>query len=414
MRRHRAARLALCAAAGLLSCGEEAPRVVEPPEPVPFTARAVVTGLDRPVLVGAPQQHEGLWIATKPGIIHVLPPDGPLTVFLDISNQVKPVNNGGFHGLASFAFHPQYGSNGYFYVVYTHSNLALRLSRFEVRPDDPWVADAASERVILSLPREFGSIHDGCHIAFEPSTGYLFMSVGDGTAGGLGGSERARDLATPWGKMLRIDVDRPDPVSLRPYSIPPGNPFVGVAGALPEIWSRGWRNPWRFSFDASTGDLIVADAGQSDWEEVNWEPAGAGGRDYGWSLLEAGHCTPRLPVSCDPDSVAAANGLTRPVFEYEHASGDVAFCAVIGGYVYRGTAIPNLNGRYFFADYCNETAVWSFEYVGGQVHNLEPMSDVLGIPHGFATTSFGLDGFNELYFMDWWAGRIFKIVPIDG
>jgi hypothetical protein len=398
--------LALVAATG---CEKDE---VAGPAPVDFTARRLVSGLDRPACVAAPAQEPGIWIVLKPGRILYLGPDSTLTTFLDITDRVTPPDRRGFLGLASLAFHPAYRDNGVFFVLYVDRvNYDVRLSRFRAQTGNLHVGDPASEEILLAWDRPLGAMHDLCHLEFEPRTGLLFVSFGDGTAGGEGGSESARDLSTIAGKMLRIDVDHQDPGLA--YAIPPGNPFLDVPGARPEIWARGFRNPWRFCFDPETGDLYIADVGQAAWEEVNVEPPGNPGRDYGWNFLEGDACS-RIDPDCNVDSLVAVHRLTRPVYVYGHdiQTGPGCSGAVIGGYVYRGRAIPNLYGHFLFADYCVGGYVWAFRYRNGRVRDARSLQEDLDLPLGVNVSSFGRDGFGELYIVAWYGGSIYKIEPV--
>ncbi|HEU5305070.1 MAG TPA: PQQ-dependent sugar dehydrogenase, partial [Gemmatimonadales bacterium] len=278
-------------------------------------------------------------------------------------------------------------SNGRFIVHYTDAAGDTRLSSFQVS-SDPDVADGASEQVILSADQPYSN-HNGGQVVFGPD-GFLYLGLGDGGSGG-DPEGRGQDLSDLLGALLRIDVE-----SGSPYAIPSDNPFIGVSGASPEVWSYGLRNPWRFSFDRATGDLYVADVGQNRFEEINVSPAidGAGkGLNYGWSLMEGAHC---FTSGCDP------SGLALPTFEYGHSEG----CSVTGGYVYRGSAIPSLQGHYFFADLC-QGWVRSFRYSGGTATEL---TDWPSLSTGTSIVSFGQDAAGELYVIEP-GGRVLKIVP---
>ena len=403
----------------LASCGQEdkiTTPVENPPDPIDFTARPVLTGLDRPVLVTAPPHTAGIWIVLKPGKIIFQDADSSVSTFLDITDRVSPPDPiTGFSGLGSMAFHPRYATNGSFFVVYVDNvDFDVRVSRFQARSGNAHEADPASEEIFLAWDRPMTAIHDICHLEFEPSTGYLFVSLGDGTEGSVAGSQLARDLGSLAGKMLRLDVDRSDATRGTRYSIPPGNPFVDVPGARPEIWAKGLRNPWRFSFDHVTGDLYIADPGQATWEEINIEPPSTPGRDYGWSLLEGSHCSPLNRV-CNAESLMSALELTPPEHEYFHdiQTGRGCKAAIIGGYVYRGQAIPDLWGEYLFADYCVEGYVRSLRYSDGWITRSRSLRERLMLGPGINVSSLGRDGFGELYIVAWYGGTVLKIVPID-
>jgi len=363
-----------------------------------LTTVKIASGLAKPVFLTAPladttrlfilEQHTGLIKIYKNGAI--LP-----TPFLDIHDQISFGNE---QGLLSLAFHPDYQNNGYFFINYTNTSGTLIISRFTVSGANPDIADGSSEQVILIIP-EPESNHNGGTLAFGPNDGYLYISVGDGGGGGdnHGVIGNGQSIDTHLGKILRIDVDHGSP-----YSSPADNPFVGQNG-LDEIWAYGLRNPWRISFDRSTGDLYIADVGQSLWEEIDVQPfSSTGGENYGWRLKEGFHCY--NPASdCDP------GGLTDPVTEYNHSAG----CSITGGYVYRGCAIPDLQGTYFYADYCGAT-IWSFTYDNGSIVDSTDLTAELDPPGADAInliSSFGEDAFGEIYILDHLDGEIYKIIP---
>jgi glucose/arabinose dehydrogenase len=238
--------------------------------------------------------------------------------------------------------------------------------------------NAAAERVLLTVKQPFSN-HNGGMIAFGPD-GYLYIALGDGGSGG-DPQGNGQNLATRLGKLLRIDVDGGDP-----YAIPADNPFAdGAGGAMPEIWALGLRNPWRFSFDRQSGGLFIADVGQNEFEEINAEPAGQGGRNYGWNIMEADRCF--------GGGGCSRRGLTLPVAVYSHDQG----CSVTGGYVYRGAAFAQLFGGYVFADYCS-TTVWAIDAdraLAGESLNPIEMGSL-----GFTASSFGEDEAGELYVVE--------------
>jgi len=265
---------------------------------------------------------------------------------------------------------------------------------------NPDLADPKSARTVLTVAQPQLN-HNGGMLAFGPRDGYLYISLGDG-GGANDPGNHAQNRNSLLGKMLRIDVDRRDPGL--GYAIPPTNPFKGVAGTRDEIWALGLRNPWRFSFDRLTGDLYIADVGQSAREEVDFQPASSkGGENYGWRCMEGNACTGLTGCTCN------AAGLTLPVFDYTHAQG----CSITGGYVYRGCAIPGLSGTYFFADFCSNR-IWTFRVVGGKAVGVQERSAELAPGGGLgiqSITSFGEDGRGELYLTDLYGGELFKIVP---
>lgn len=373
----------------------------------PLTTVRVASGLTRPILVThAPGDTSRVFIVEKRGVIRVLE-NGVLlgTAFLDIDARVTGgTTDFSEQGLLGLAFHPNYAVNGYFYVNYTGTSGSgdTFVSRFSVT-GNPNVADPNSELILMSFDQP-QSNHNGGWIGFGPNDGHLYIGTGDGGNSndvGTGHHEpggNSQWLGTLLGKILRIDVS--DPAS---YTIPDDNPFVDTAGALPEIWAFGLRNPWRNSFDRDTGDLWIADVGQSAWEEVNVQPAASlGGENYGWRCREGMH-----DFDFDDDCPNAT--LVEPIHEYSHALG----CSITGGYVYRGCAIPDLAGTYFFADYCAGT-IWSLRYSGGVVSDFTNRTAELDPAGALAIgdiTSFGEDALGEIYITDQPGGEVFKIVP---
>lgn len=347
----------------------------------------MASGLSFPLYLTAPPgDATRLFIVEKTGTIRIVK-DGTLlaTPFLDISGQVS---GGGEQGLLGLAFDPNYASNGRFFVHYTDPDGNTRLSNFQVSAN-PDIANAGSEQVILTATQPYPN-HNGGQLVFGPD-GLLYLGLGDGGSGG-DPQGRAQDRSDLLGSILRLDVQAGSS-----YSVPPDNPFIGQAGVRPEIWSYGLRNPWRFSFDRGTGDLYIADVGESRFEEVDVSPAAGGagkGINYSWNIMEGNHCF--STGQCD------RNGLTSPPHEYTHSQG----CSITGGYVYRGSAIPALQGLYFFADFC-QGWVRSFRYIGGVATEL---TDWRVLQPGGSITSFGEDAAGELYLMTS-SGRVFKIVP---
>jgi glucose/arabinose dehydrogenase len=304
--------------------------------------------------------------------------------FLDIVSLVG--SDGIEQGLLGLAFHPDYVNNGFFYVYYTDKEGDTVVARYTVSADNPALADPASAKTLLAFDQPYAN-HNGGQLAFGPD-GYLYIGTGDGGSANDPHNNGQR-LDTFLGKILRIDVDGGDP-----YAVPADNPFVDEASARPEIWSYGWRNPWRFSFDRQTGDLYIADVGQNQYEEVNFEPVGApGGLNYGWRLMEGLHCFD--PSDCDP----ATRGLVLPIVEYDHSLG----CSVTGGYVYRGAQFPTLTGVYLYADYCSGI-IW-----GLRLEADGSWSQAELLPSGFRVSSFGQDEAGELYVADH-VGNLLRIV----
>jgi len=255
--------------------------------------------------------------------------------FLDISDRI--LSSGNEQGLLGLAFDPDYINNGYFYVNYTNKDGSTQISRFKVNNNYPNKASAGSEKFILRIEQPFNN-HNGGTTRFGPD-GYLYIGMGDGGDAG-DPNNNAQNPQSLLGKMLRIDVHHGNP-----YSIPPDNPFIDSINYKKEILDLGMRNPWRWSFDAKTGALIIADVGQDLWEEIDYQQSTSAGKNYGWRCYEGNHAY--NTSGCNPKSFYKA-----PIYEYEHsaATGD---CSIIGGFVYRGKKYDSFKGKYFFTDYCS-------------------------------------------------------------
>jgi len=354
-----------------------------PLEQLNLTLKPVASGFAKPLyLTHAHDQR--LFVVQQAGQIMII--EGGVTrptPFLDIKTRVG--SNGNEQGLLSVAFHPNYQKNGLFYVNYTNLEGSTTIARYNVSAD-PNVADEISEQILLTIPQPYSN-HNGGHILFGPD-GYLYIGMGDGGAAN-DPHNNGQSLNTLLGKILRLDVDTGSP-----YGVPQDNPFITTAAARPEIWSYGWRNPWRMAFDAATGDLYVADVGQNQYEEVDVELAGSGGgQNYGWRLMEASHCF--NPTSCDPATLK----VVMPIAEYPHSQG----CSVTGGYVYHGTQFPQLNGVYLYADYCTGT-LWGLRHeADGSWSQAELLAS------GKIISSFGLDAAGELYLIDHRSGEVWQV-----
>ncbi|HWR82856.1 MAG TPA: PQQ-dependent sugar dehydrogenase [Candidatus Deferrimicrobium sp.] len=360
----------------------------------PLTAQLAVSGLSSPVYVCSPPgDRNRLFIVEQGGRIRIHKNGSLLPVpFLDIHTIIS---TGGERGLLGLAFHPDYAANGYFYVNYTNVAGNTVIARYQVSAN-PDSANQNSAFTILTVAQPFSN-HNGGMLAFGPVDGYLYIGMGDGGSGG-DPQNNAQNPQTLLGKLLRIDVD-----GGVPYSVPPDNPFVGAPDTLDEIWAFGLRNPWRYSFDRAAGDLYIGDVGQNALEEIDFQSnTSSGGENYGWRLKEGTSCY-NPPSNCDPAGV-----LIDPIHQYTHG-GSPFRCSVTGGYVYRGCAIPDLQGTYFFGDYCSGQ-VWSFRYNGSTVTEFQDRTTELGLP-AVSVSSFGENANGEIYIVAYNLGRIYKIVP---
>jgi glucose/arabinose dehydrogenase len=374
-------RILLCLPA-LATCDGGGPSGGGPPGQANVRLQRVVDGLQSPVFLTAPANDARLFIVEQPGRIRVVQNGALLpTPFLDISSRVSA---GGERGLLSVAFHPQYASNGTFFVNFTDTRGDTRIERFRVSAD-PNRADPASAELVLTVAQPFSN-HNGGLAAFGPD-GKLYIGMGDGGGGG-DPQETGQDPMRLLGKMLRIDVD-----AARPYAIPADNPNAGRTDRLPEIWAYGLRNPWRFSWDRTANVLYVADVGQNRLEEINAVPAGQAGLNYGWDEMEGSDCF-------EPSTGCSRTGKVLPVSEYTHSDG----CSVTGGYVSRGQDLPSLRGHYFYADYCDGW-IRSFRFAGSVATeprrwDLENVGNI---------SSFGEDARGELYVVSH-GGAVYKLV----
>jgi glucose/arabinose dehydrogenase len=344
--------------------GIEQAQVTEPLLPVSYFPLILLDDLDGELILGLSPFAAGLndpvgivqagddrlFVLERAGKVRIIRPDGTVlpTPFLDITGRVGASTSE--EGLLGIAFHPDYANNGFFFLNYTNTTAAIRrtrISRFSVTTD-PDIADPTSEEILLTVTQPFQN-HNAGYIMFGPD-GYLYLPLGDGGGGG-DTQNNAQNPASLLGKVSRLDIDSgpglaPDCVGLGSgdYTIPADNPFVdGPGNSCDEIWLSGFRNPWQSTFDSLTGDLYIGDVGQGLWEEVSFEPAGsAGGANFGWRCYEGNH--PYNTAGCGP-----MGQYVFPIFEYGHTGGN---CSVIGGYVYRGKANPDMAGHYFLTDYC--------------------------------------------------------------
>jgi glucose/arabinose dehydrogenase len=373
-----------------------------PAQPAPdVSIPLLIGGLTYPLgLVNAGDGSGRLFIVQQQGRILIW--DGTKllpTPFLDVKSllpaacQADP-GQCGEQGLLGLAFHPDYASNGYFYIDYTGVNGDNTVARYRVTSTNPNVANASSGTVLFAIPDPYTN-HNGGQIQFGPD-GYLYVGTGDGGAGG-DPQFRAQNRGVLLGKILRIDVDATGAVPCgqtdpAPYGIPADNPFASSGTACHEIWAYGMRNPWRFSFDARNGDLFIGDVGQGLYEEVDYQPGSSGGgENYGWNRMEGFHCY-------NPSTNCNDGTLTLPILEHDHSQG----CSVTGGYVYRGSLSPQLYGVYVYSDYCSGK-IWGAtrDNAGNWTKRQVATSQYV--------SSFGVDDAGELYVVEH-SGSVRRIV----
>lgn len=386
----------------------------------PLTTRRVALGLNRPVFVThAPGDESRLFIVEQRGVIKILDLASEVvlaTPFLDIDTLVTgPTSTFDERGLLGLAFHPDYDSNGFFYVDYINNASDTVVARYSVSAN-PDVADGASGVQILTIDQPQTN-HNAGWMGFSPNDGYLYIATGDGGnfcdtgTGHTSATGNAQDITSNLlGKMLRII---PSTGAGGGYTIPGDNPFVGVAGD-DEIWAYGLRNPWRPSFDRETGDLYIADVGQDLIEEVNFQKGDSSGREnYGWRCMEGASCSSVSGCSTTGCTCMAAD-LTDPVTQYTHSVG----FSITGGYAYRGCDIPSLRGTYFYADY-GTSRIWSFLLADGVVTEaVERTAELDPGPLAISSiSSFGEDARGEIYIVERGAtttGEIYKIIAVTG
>jgi glucose/arabinose dehydrogenase len=357
--------------------------------PLPSLSLApLVSGFSAPL--GLEQANDGsgrLFVVEQGGTIRIIQNGSVLSpAFLDISSKVT---TGGEMGLLGVTFHPNYPANGKLYVNYTRTlsgQIQSVIAEYTASPASANQVNISTERILLTVD-QVGNFtnHKAGQLAFGPD-GLLYFGLGDG------GSEgdpfgHGQSTSTLLGKMMRIDVNSTDP-GLQ-YHVPADNPFV-AGGGLPEIWAFGFRNPWRFSFDRSGGRLFVGDVGQDSFEEVDIVTKGG---NYGWNIMEGFHCF-------NPPSGCNMAGLILPIAEYSHAEGN----AIIGGFVYHGTAIPGLQGAYVFGD-LGSGKIWALAETSPNTFTRSLLATT-----GKFTSSFGQDQSGELYLVDYNGGNVFRIV----
>ncbi|HVZ94594.1 MAG TPA: PQQ-dependent sugar dehydrogenase [Phycisphaerales bacterium] len=409
---------ACCAAVGAMNQAAQAQ----------YRAERVVSGLTLPLFVTAPKNDFSR--------IFIIEQRSGTTGRIRLANlpsyslnatpylSVSPVTTGNEQGLLGLAFHPDFLNNGYFWVYYTASNSANTLARYQANAPfaTSTTANAGSARTLFAISDPFSN-HNGGWIGFGPDN-MLYIAMGDsGSANDPNGN--GQNINTMFGKMHRIDVDGVDNIpgnddddgvigsDLAPYTSPPDNPFAGAIAGRDEIWHYGLRNPWRDSFDRVTGAMYIGDVGQDAVEEVDYvapntpgtmpgDSGYQGGKNFGWRCMEGNNCTGLSGCTC------GSAALTNPIWPYAQGASN---CSVIGGYVYRGCAIPSLQGNYFFADYCSNS-IWTFAYSGsGTVSSVTARQGDLAPGGGLSVTSitsFGEDAYGELYIVDQ-GGEIYKV-----
>lgn len=353
---------------------------------VSLSLETFASGFSQPIDV----VHAGdarLFVVEKGGRIKIVDAGGNTTAtpFLDIDARVNSIASE--RGLLGLAFHPDYAENGYFYVNYTDNSGDTRVSRFTVTAD-PNIADPDSEVILMELNQPYSNHNGGC-LRFGPD-GYLYIGTGDGGAGG-DPENSGQDRQSLLGKMLRIDVDNGNP-----YAVPEDNPFAMDDFTLDEIWALGLRNPWRYSFDSETGDLWIADVGQNDWEEIDFQPADSeGGENYGWRCYEGNE--PYNTQNCDDFSA-----YYPPVHVYENSNS--IGCSVTGGVVYRGSDYPEAYGWYIYADFCSGR-IWAlYPNKAGEWVNIELLNTT-----NSEIVSFGEDTNREMYMVGIGSGTISRV-----
>jgi glucose/arabinose dehydrogenase len=344
--------------------------------------QSFATGFSSPVEI-ANAGDDRLFVVQQTGIIKILNANQTTnpSAFLNISSLLS---TGGERGLLGLAFHPNYATNGYFYVNYTNTSGSTVIARYSVSTANANLANSGSAMIMLTIAQPFSN-HNGGTLRFGPD-GYLYIGMGDGGSGGDPGN-RAQNKNVLLGKMLRIDVD-----SDTPYGIPSTNPYASTDGS-DEIWAIGMRNPWKFSFDTVDGNLWIADVGQENVEEINKVAVGDGGYNFGWRCYEGN--SPYETTGC-----AAQNTMTFPFTTYSSAGGS-GNCSITGGYVYRGTTYPNFVGKYFFADYCSDKI--------GMVSDTGTIAYSATLTGGGFTT-FGINSSNDLFIASQGNGVVYKVI----
>lgn len=349
------------------------------------STRVAATGFSSPTTIAAIQGSTDtrLFIVEQAGTIRSVIPfeSSQPEMFLDIRNKIQA---GGEMGLLGLAFHPHYDQNGFVFINYTDKENNTVVSRYHI-PEGSTAVDPDSEKIVFTVTQPYDN-HNGGDLAFG-SDGFLYVTLGDGGRAG-DPDNRAQNKDSFFGKILRVNVDTNEP-----YTVPDSNPFVGQANAKSEIWAYGLRNPWRISFDSATGDLYIADVGQGNMEEIDFQPAHSkGGINYGWRCFEGTR-------EYNNQGCEGADGYEVPIVEYDHSDGR---CSVTGGYVYRGETYPALKGKYFYGDFC-----------GGQIFSAKKEGSIwkqtLEAETQYSISAFGQATDGELYFADYKDGGIYRV-----
>jgi glucose/arabinose dehydrogenase len=368
----------------LQGCSSDSTGSVVAPAPGALNLKleTIATGLSSPLYITSPAADTRLFVVEQGGQIKIIQDGATLAApFLDVSAKIF---SGGERGLLSLAFHPQYASNRQFYIYYTDPNGDITVERYRAAANNPNQADAASGTLVIRIPHRDYPNHNGGQLAFG-SDGYLYISTGDGGGGGdpLGSGQSFTSLL---GKLLRLDV------SAEPYRIPQTNPYAGLAARREEIWAYGLRNPWRFSFDSADSKLYIGDVGQVEREEINVADVNEAGLNYGWNTTEG--------LSCYSGAICDKTGITLPAIDHAHPGA----VSITGGYVYRGSKIPDITGTYFYGDF-GVGWVKSFVYRNGAATEQKDWPS-LKVPN---LASFGVDSVGELYVVSL-AGTVYRIV----
>ena len=365
-----------------------------------FKTQLMSDGFSQPLLVRFHPETNAMFVVEQTGKIKLIEKN-KTTTFIDLSESVMTGPIPDERGLLGMAVHPNFVTNGLFYVSYVDKDNFSVVARY-FYDNKKQKVDLMSERKLFHFEQPYGN-HNGGHLEFSPKDNYLYLGFGDGGSSG-DPQNNAQDLSNFLGKILRIDINTESG-----YKIPDSNPYKNELDKLDEIWAYGLRNPWRFSFDKINGDLYIGDVGQYLWEEINKISSNESNINFGWKIMEGNHCYEA--------EVCNQDGLTKPIFEYPSDASyafslmninqkNVYGCSVTGGYVYRGNKINDLSGLYLFSDFCTGK-IWSLDPLKGMTNDLTPQ--LLGNKKSMIS-SFGEDIYGELYIVEF-SGSIYKIVP---